>query len=102
MAEDGAVFVDGTSAMVMVTKESRDREYVASKGPMLSEASLTWYIKGGEAYLWCTRTWQSVTIGGKGCELSASGRKQRNNTSTRRTARRGRRALRCPPRFWRG
>ena len=81
MAEEGNVFVDGTSAMAMVTKESRDKEYEASKVLEISESSLTWYLKGGEAYFWCTRTWHSVTIGAKGGEVSAPSRSLRNTSS---------------------
>ena len=84
MAEEGNVFVDGTSAMAMVTKESRDKEYEASKELEISESSLTWYLKGGEAYFWCTRTWHSVTIGAKGGEVSASSRSRRNTSSVDR------------------
>ena len=80
MADSTAVFENGTSAMAMVTKESREKEYQASKEFKVSQESLTWYLKGGEAYLWCTKEWQSVTIGGTGFEIPSFARSRRTSS----------------------
>ena len=79
MADPAAIFEHGTSVMAMVTKESREKEYQGSKDFGCSQESLTWYIKGGEVYLWCTKEWQSVTIGGTGFEIGASSRSRRTS-----------------------
>jgi hypothetical protein len=81
MAEDETVFVDGTSVMAMGTEDMKEREYTSSRESNVSQQSLTWFIKGGETYLWCTRNWHSVTIGGAGFDLVPSRRPQRSTAS---------------------
>ena len=81
VTENDAVFVSGTAVMAMVTEEAKEREYQASKQSQLSVAPLTWYIKAGEVYCWCTRPWHSVTIGGEGFEVPKSARSQRSSSS---------------------
>ena len=81
VTENEAVFVSGTAVMAMATEAAKEREYQASKELQLSVAPLTWYIKAGEVYCWCTRPWQSVTIGGEGFEAPKSSRSQRSSSS---------------------
>ena len=65
----------------MGTKELRKIEYQVSKAQQLSAQRLTWFIKTGEVYCWCTRNWQSVTVGGAGFEPPSSSRSQRKSSS---------------------